>query len=54
MVLLSDPYSKLNLSKKTAETELKIKEIKEQLLRIKKNKFLREKEIIKESYHSKA
>ena len=48
-MLLSDPYSKMNLIKRIAEVELKIRDIKEQLSRIKKNKFLREREIVKGS-----
>jgi hypothetical protein len=47
--MLSDPYSKMNFIRKIAEAELKVKELKEQLRRIRKNKFLREREIIKGS-----
>ena len=39
----------MNLIRKIAETELKVRETKDQMGRIKKNKFLREREIIKGS-----
>lgn len=49
LATLSSPDSKLTLSKKIADSELKIKELKESIGRIKKNKFLREREIIRVS-----
>lgn len=52
--LLSDPTSKINLAHKIAEAETKIRELKDQMLRIKKNKFIREREIIKGNDKDKA
>lgn len=52
--LLSDPTSKINLAHKIAEAETKIRGLKDQMLRIKKNKFLREREIIKGNDKDKA
>lgn len=44
----------MSLAHKIAETETRIRELKDQMLRIKKNKFLREREIIKGNDKDKA